>query len=168
MYGDVDLQNDSGCASNKSWNMRKDGGQEDQKTIVYDDAVDDNEVDDLNKDLLDLRNGLGDNINDGNNGHEYIKQGGVVNEQDEQGNYFGGGNNNPQARNEHFGATNEQNQNNANESDDDDNNNKNPNLDGDNDSIAEVSHGSKPYNDWDFYDGDREDNQQNGYDSIGD
>ena len=73
MYGDVDSQDNSSCASDKSWNMWKDGGQEDQKIIMYDDDVDDNEVDDLNEDLLHLRNGLRDNINNGNNKHEYIK-----------------------------------------------------------------------------------------------
>ena len=50
--------------------MWKDGGQEDQKSIMYNDAVDDNKVDDLNKDLLHLCDRLGDNINDGNNKHE--------------------------------------------------------------------------------------------------
>ena len=60
MYSDVDSQDNSSCASNTSWNIRKDKSQEDQKTIVYDDAVDDNKVDDLNKDLLHLHNGLGE------------------------------------------------------------------------------------------------------------
>ena len=49
MYGDVDSQDDSSCASNKSWDMSKDGGQIDQKTILYNDAFDDNKIDDLNK-----------------------------------------------------------------------------------------------------------------------
>ena len=64
---------------------------------MYDDAVDDDEIDNLNKDLLHLRKGLGDNVNNGNNKHEYIKQGEIINEQDGQRNLFGGGNNNPQA-----------------------------------------------------------------------
>ena len=34
MYGDVDSQDDSSCASNKSWDMSKDGRQEDQKNAV--------------------------------------------------------------------------------------------------------------------------------------
>ena len=34
MYNDVNSQDDSSCASNKMWNMSKDGGQEDQKNIV--------------------------------------------------------------------------------------------------------------------------------------
>ena len=98
MYGDMGPQDNSSYTSDKSQDMPKDCGQEDQKTIVYDHAVDDDEIDDLNKDLLHLRNGLGDNVNDSNNKHEYIEQGGVVNEQDGQGNHFGGGNNNPQAQ----------------------------------------------------------------------
>ena len=36
MYKDIDSQDDSSCASEKSWNMRKGRGQKDQKTIVYD------------------------------------------------------------------------------------------------------------------------------------
>ena len=97
MYGDVDSQDNSSCASNKSWYLQKDGSQEDQETIVYDDALDDDEIDNLNIELIQLRNGSGDNLNKFNNKQEYIKQGGVVNEQDEQGNHSGGGNNNPQA-----------------------------------------------------------------------
>ena len=81
MYGDVDSQDDSNCAFDKSWNMPKDGDQVDQKTIIYDDAVDNDEIDDLNKNLIQLRNGFGDNINKFNNKQEYIEQGGVVNEQ---------------------------------------------------------------------------------------
>ena len=34
MYGNVDSQDNSSCASDKSWDMKKDGGQEDQKNIV--------------------------------------------------------------------------------------------------------------------------------------
>ena len=82
MYGDVDSQDNSSCASNKSWDMLKNGGQEDQKTIVYDDAMDHDEIDNLNKDLRHLQNGLGDTVNNGNNKHEYIENGGVVNAQD--------------------------------------------------------------------------------------
>ena len=76
--------------------MAKNGGQEGQKNIVYDDAVDGNKINDLNEDLLHLRNGLGDNVNNGNNKYNCIKQGGTINEQDEQGNNFGNANNNPQ------------------------------------------------------------------------
>ena len=52
-------------------------------------------------------NGLVANINDGNNKHNYIEQGGVINQQDGQENYFGGTKNNPQAQNENFGGVNE-------------------------------------------------------------
>ena len=150
MYGDVDSQDDSSCVSDKSWEIQKDGGQEDQKTIVNNDAVDDDEVDDLNKDLIQLRNRFGDNVNEFNNEQEYIEQGGVVNEQDEQGNHFGNGNNNPQAQNKHFGAANEHNQSNANDSNNNDNDDKNLNQDGNNDSIAEVLEDGAPYDDWIF------------------
>ena len=95
MYGDVDSQDDNSCASDTSLDEKKDGDQIDQKTIVYDDDVDDDEIDDLNKDLLHLRNGLGDNVNDGNNEYNYIEQGKIINEQDGQGNHFGNTNNNP-------------------------------------------------------------------------
>ena len=74
--------------------MQKDGGQVDQKNILQDDAVDDDEIDDLNKDGLHLCNGLEDTINDGNNKYNCIKQGGVVNQQDGQGNHFGAATNN--------------------------------------------------------------------------
>ena len=36
MYGDVDSQDNSSYASDTSWDKKKDGGQTDQKTIVYD------------------------------------------------------------------------------------------------------------------------------------
>ena len=64
----------------------------------------------LNKALLRLRNGLGDNVNDGNNEYTYIEQGGIINEQDGQANHFDNANNNPQAQSEHFGGANELNQ----------------------------------------------------------
>ena len=56
MYGDVDSQDDSSCASNKSWDMSKDGGQVDQKNIVYDDAVDDDEICVLNEEDVRINN----------------------------------------------------------------------------------------------------------------
>ena len=60
--------------------MKKNGGQENQKTIVYNDSVDDDEVDNLHKDLIQLCNGFGGNVNEFSNKQEYIQQGGVVNE----------------------------------------------------------------------------------------
>ena len=71
MYNDVDSQDNSSCASDKSWDMKKDGGQEDDKNIVYNDNMEQDEINDLNEDLLHLRNGLGDNINDANNGNNH-------------------------------------------------------------------------------------------------
>ena len=80
LYGNVDSQDDSSCASDKTWDTKKDGGQNDDKNIVYDDDMEQDEINDLNKDLLLLRNGLGDNINDANNEHQYIEEGGILNE----------------------------------------------------------------------------------------
>ena len=80
MYGDVDSLDDSSCASDKSWDMKKEGDQEDDTNIVYDDDMKQDEINDLNKDLLHLRNGLRDNINNTNNKHQYIEEGGILNE----------------------------------------------------------------------------------------
>ena len=66
LYGDVDSQDDSSCASDKNWDTKKEGDQEDDKNIVYDDDIEQDEINDLNKDLLHLRNGLEDNINNAN------------------------------------------------------------------------------------------------------
>ena len=51
--------------------MPNNGGQEDQKTIVYNDGVDDDEIDRLDKDLIQLCNEFGDNVNKFNNKQEY-------------------------------------------------------------------------------------------------
>ena len=67
MYSDVDSQDGSSCAFDKSWDMKKDGGQEDDKNIIYNDDIEPDENNDLNEDLLHLHNGLGDNINNANN-----------------------------------------------------------------------------------------------------
>ena len=86
IYGNVNSQDNSSCVSNKSWDIAKDGSQEDQKNIIYDYTVDDDEINNLNEDGLHLRYGLEDNINGDNNKYNYIKQGGVINQQDRQGN----------------------------------------------------------------------------------
>ena len=39
LYDNIDSQDDSSCASDKSWNSKKDGSQEDSKNIVYDDDM---------------------------------------------------------------------------------------------------------------------------------
>ena len=126
--------------------MKKDGGQEDQK--------------------IQLRNGLGDNINDANTKLEYIEQSGIVNEHEGQGNHFGNANNNPQAQNEHFGG--------ANNNDDDDNNDnndnkKNQNYGGNNQNqvLEDNTDGNVSYDDYDVYDGVWEDNHQDDHDSLG-
>ena len=97
MYGNVYSQDDSSCTFDKSWDMKKDDGQEDQKNIVCDDDMDQDGINDLNEDLLHLCNGLEDNINNTNNKLACIEQGGIVNEHKGQGNHFGNVNNNPQA-----------------------------------------------------------------------
>ena len=97
LYGDVESQDDSSCASDKSWDIPKNGGQIDQKTIVYDDVVDDDEIDDLNKeDALHLQDGLANNNDDDNNNNYDIEHSGVINQQDKQPNHFGAANNNLQ------------------------------------------------------------------------
>ena len=62
--------------------MSKDGGQVDQKNSVYNDAVNDEKIEDVNKDGLHLYNGLGDNISNSSNKYNYIKQRGNINQQD--------------------------------------------------------------------------------------
>ena len=44
--------------------MKKDGDQEVDKNIVYNDNMERDEINDLNEDIPHLRNGLGDDIND--------------------------------------------------------------------------------------------------------
>ena len=87
LYDDINSQDDSSCASDKSWNSKKDGGQDDNKNIVYDDDMEQDKTNDLNKDLLHLHNGLGDNIKDTNNKCQYIEEEGILNEDQEQGNH---------------------------------------------------------------------------------
>ena len=67
IYNNVDSQDESSCAFDKSWDIKKEGGQDDNKNIVHYDDMEQDEINDLNKDLFHLRNGLGDNINHANN-----------------------------------------------------------------------------------------------------
>ena len=99
LYPNVDSQDDSNNASDTSWDEKKHGGQDDNKNIVYDDDVEYDEIDYLNKDLLHLRNGLGDNINDTKNKLQYIEKGGILNKDKEQRNHFGNMHNIPLANN---------------------------------------------------------------------
>ena len=63
---------------------------------MYDNAVDDDKIDDLNKeDVLHLRDDLADNNNDNDNDNNYIEHGEVINQQNKEENHFGGANNNP-------------------------------------------------------------------------
>ena len=64
--------------------MRKDDGQEDHNNIVYNDDMEQDEINELNKDLVHLCNRLGDNVNNANNKLEYIRQGGIANEHEGQ------------------------------------------------------------------------------------
>ena len=151
MYGDVNSQDNSICASDRSWDMAKDGGQEDQKNIVLNDVVDDDKMNNLNEDGFHLRNSIEDNINDGNKEYNYVEQDGVINQQDGQVNHFDGANHYPQAQNEYLGRVNEHDQNNVVDDDDDDNNdddnnNKGQNQGGNNNNHAEISDdGSSQY-----------------------
>ena len=72
LYNDLDSQDHSSCASYKSLDSKKDGGQDDDKNIVYADDMEQDEINDLNEDLFHLHNKLGDNINDTNNKRQYI------------------------------------------------------------------------------------------------
>ena len=151
--------------------MPKNGSQVDQKTSVYDDAVDDDKIDNLNKDKLHLSNGLGDNIINGNHKHNYIEQGGIVYQQDGQENHYSGANNNPQAQNEHFGGVNELDQNNVNNNinnndDDNDNDDKNQNQGANNNNHAEISDDEGSHNDPNINDDNSNDNQKHNYDSA--
>ena len=141
MYRDVNSKGDSICVSNKSWIMSKNGDQEDQKNIVYDDAVDDNKIDNLNKeDVLHLHDGLADNNNNDDNNNNYIKHNGVINQQDGQEIHFSGADNNQQAQEENFGEMNELDPNNMNKGEEHDKaGNKVQNQGGNSNNHAEIS-----------------------------
>ena len=167
MYGDVDSQDGSSCSSNKSWDMSKDGGQIDQKNIAYNDAVDDDKIDDLNKeDVLHFCDGLADNNNDNDDDNNYIKHGRVINQQE---NHFGGTNNNPQEQNKHFGGVNELDQNNIDKGEEQGKGaNEGQNQGEDNNNHVQISEDKESYVDPDNNDNDLNDNQQHGYDSTSD
>ena len=66
LYGDVESQDDSSCASDESWDMPK-NDEIDLKNIVFDNAVNDDEIDDLdNKYALHPNDGLENNNNNNN------------------------------------------------------------------------------------------------------
>ena len=156
LYGDVESQDDSSCASDKSWDMPKDGGEIDQKNIVYNDAVDDGKIDDLNEeDTIHLKDGLANNNNNNNN----IKHVGVINQQDEHQNHFGAANNNLKPQNNHFEGTNEHDQ---------DDNDEGQDQGEDNNKHSQTSEDERLYPDDNDNDNDLNDNQQNDYNSPGD
>ena len=79
----------------------KNGGEIDHTNIVYNDAIDNDEINDLqDEDTPHLNDGLADNNNNNNN----IKHVGVISQQDKQQNHVGAPNNNLQPQNDHFGG----------------------------------------------------------------
>ena len=148
---------------------KEDGGQDDDKNIIYNDDVEHDEVDDLNEDLFHPRNGLGDNINDDNNKLQYIEEGGILNENKGQGNHFGNAkntplsNNIPLGQNEHFGGV-DNIDNDNNENNDIDNKNQNHGENNHNQISDDDSAGNASYDNDDFYDGIPKDNHQHAHD----
>ena len=124
------------------------------------------EINDLNKDLLHLHNRLEDNINNATNKLEYIEQDGIVNEHEGQGNHFGNANNKPQAQNEYFRGANN---NNDNDNDDNDDDNKHQNHDRNNQNQVSEDNtdGNSSHDDYNVCDGNSQDNHQDDHDSLG-
>ena len=60
LYKDIESQDDRSCVSvsYESWDIPNNGGEIDQKNIVYNDAVNDDEIDDLDNDPFHLNDGL--------------------------------------------------------------------------------------------------------------
>ena len=56
MYDNVNSQDNSCCASVKSWDMKQDGGQGNDENILYDDDMERDEINDLDEVLLQLHN----------------------------------------------------------------------------------------------------------------
>ena len=78
MYRDVDPDDSSDNAFDTSWDNKKHGDvQNDDENILNHDGVEDDEVKELIKDQLQLRNGFGENINDANNELQYLQEGGI-------------------------------------------------------------------------------------------
>ena len=68
LYPNVDSQDNSGNVSDTSWDEKKHSDeQDDDKNILNHEDIEYDEVNGLNKDLLHLRNGFGENINNANN-----------------------------------------------------------------------------------------------------
>ena len=146
----------------------KNGGQEDDKNIPYDDDVEYDEVDDLNEDNLHLRSGLEDNINDSNNKFEYLQEGGILNEDEGQGNHFNNvnniplANNVPLAQNDHFGGANNDDHNddgnNGNNNENQNNHRNNPNQ------VSDVDEANvESYDDFNYGNDPENNNENNQY-----
>ena len=173
LYRNVDSQDNNDNASDTSWDKKKDDGQNDNKNIVYDDDVEHDKIDDLNEDLLHLRNRLGDNINDANNGHQYIEEEGILNEDEGQGNDVGNTNNIPLAnniplgQNKHFGGAynidNDNDENNDKENENQNHGRNNGNQISDDDTTGNASYDDDDDDD-DRYDGIPEGNHQHDHD----
>ena len=151
-----------------SWDKKKQGGQDDDKNVVYNDDVEYDEIDDLNEDLLHLHNWLGDSINNANNKLQYIEKVEILNEDKGQRKYFNNVNNVPLAnnislaQNEHFGGANN---NDGNDDDNNDNDNKNQNHDKNNhNQVSEDDGGStESYDDYNNSDDESEDNHEDNH-----
>ena len=89
LYRDADPDdNNNSNASDTSWENKKHGDvQNDHENIWNHDDVEDDEVKDLIKDVLQLWNGFGENINDANNELQYLQEGGILNKAKGQGNH---------------------------------------------------------------------------------
>ena len=99
LYGNIESQDDSSCVSDESWDMPKNGGKIDHKNVVYNDAVNHDEINDLdNKTALHLNDGLANNNNNNNNNNDNnnIESVRVINQQDKEQNHSGTPNTNLQ------------------------------------------------------------------------
>ena len=149
--------------------MLKDGGLIDQKTISHNNAVNDDKIDDLNKeDVLHLQDSLANNNNDDDNDNNNIKHDGVINQQDEQENHFGAANNNPQVQKPCFGGVNEHNLDNIDKEEEQGKGfDEGQNQHKDNNNHVQISEDEEAYVDHEVNEYDSNDNQQHDYDSQG-
>ena len=175
LYGDIDSQDDSSCASNESWDMPK-NGEIDLKKIKFDNAVNDDEVDNLdNEDTLRLNDGLANNNNNNNNNNDNnnnnnnnnnndndndndndnIEHIVIINQQDKQQNHVGIPNNNLQPENDHFKGLGEHH---PDDNEEGENNNEHVHILDDDKSDTDYKANGNNLND----------NQQYGFDSQGD
>ena len=80
MYRDVDPDDNSNNISDTSWDNKKHVNvQNDDENILNCDDVEDDKVEDLIKNVLQLQNGFGENINNANNKLQYLQERGILN-----------------------------------------------------------------------------------------